>query len=284
MLNNKILIENIRRLCEEHNLKITNLEKELGFGAGIINRWGNDADPSLSKIIQLAEYFNVSLDEVVGRSISNINDEFLKVIYKKTSNKDIQWQSFDKTNDESGLKQFSYDFEYNNLWSQEEYIDFEETHKQISYYFEYTHGYISIYALYAYHNITSPGELKMFIQPDIQAELIPQSYGTSELLPLWLKVLTSLDDNAPDEIKAEELKNSFVNSKNQIEYVEYDKEKLNQMYNNMMNNNPKLLEFIKQMNTPEMQKARQVFSDPEFVKAANQASKLSKIMSDIQKH
>ena len=283
MLDNKILIENIRRLCEEHNLKITNLEKELGFGAGIINRWGNDADPSLSKIIQVAEYFNVSLDEVVGRSTSDINDEFLKVIYKKTSNKDIQWQSFDETNDESGLQQFSHDIEYNCFYSQEEYIDFMESHKQISYYFEYTHGYISIYALYAYHNITSPSELKMFIQPDIQAELIPQPYETSELLPLWLKVLTSLDDNAPDEIKAEVLKNSFVNSKNQIEYVEYDKKELNQMYDNMMNNYPKLLEYINQMNTPEMQKAQQFFSDPNFIKMKKQTSEIIKLFQKLQK-
>ena len=38
------------------------------------------------------------------------------------------------------------------------------------------------------------------------------------------------------------------------------------------------------MNIPEMQKTRQVFSDPEFVKVTSQASKLGKIMNDIQKY
>jgi len=33
-----------------------------------------------------------------------------------------------------------------------------------------------------------------------------------DLIPLWLKVLTTLDDNAPDEIKAEDLKQQFISN------------------------------------------------------------------------
>lgn len=50
----------------------------------------------------------------------------------------------------------------------------------------------------------------MFIQPDIRAELIPQDFSMKQLYPLWLKILTSLEENVPDKIKAEDLKQQFI--------------------------------------------------------------------------
>ena len=208
-MDNENIVNSIKRVCKENNITVGQLEKSIGLSQGLVSKWIN-TNPSLDKVVDIADYFHISLDEVIGRDENDINDDFLNVLYKKTSNNDIQWKSFDKASDEFGLKQFSYDFGYDNFWSKEDYIDFEESHKQISYYFEYNHGYISIYALYSYHDITNPDELKLFIQPDIKAELIPQTYDYNELLPLWLKILTSLDDNTPDEIKAEDLKNDFI--------------------------------------------------------------------------
>lgn len=210
------MIDSIRALCKSENITPTKLEEKLGFSQGLISRW-KDKNPNLDRIVDIADYFHVSVDEVIGRDENNINDDFLEVLYKRTSKKEILWKSFDKSNDESGIKEFIYDFDSNGILSFEDYEHFEQANKQISYYFEYYHGYVSMFALYEYHNIAAPKELKLFIQPDIKAELIPQSYDTDKLLPLWLKVLTSLNDNAPDEIKAEDLKQQMIKESKNVE-------------------------------------------------------------------
>lgn len=208
-MDNELLVKSIKNICQINNISVSQLENTLRFSPSLISRW-NKTSPSLDKIVDIADYFHVSLDEVVGRTNNNTNDDFLKVLYNKTINKEIQWNIFDQSKNESGLKKYHKNFEYGTFLSQEDYEEFCNTHKQISYYFEYCHGYISIYVLYKYYNIATPEEIRLFIQPDIQAELIPQSYDTNELLPLWIKILTSLENNAPDEIRAEDLKLQFI--------------------------------------------------------------------------
>lgn len=210
-MDNEKMIESIRTLCKINNISPTKLEEELNFSQGLISRW-KDKTPSLDKIVDIADYFNVTIDEVVGRDKDSINNEFIKALYNKTANKEIQWNIYDKSVDESGIKQYSEYASYDSFISEDNYEYYCETHKQKSYYFEYCNGYISIYAMYEYHDVTNPNDLKLFIQPDIQAESIEQPYDISELLPLWLKVLTSLDEKAPDEIRAEDLKQQFIAS------------------------------------------------------------------------
>lgn len=271
-MNNEKMIENIRLLCKNNNISITKLEEDLGFSQGLISRW-KDKTPSLDKIIDIADYFHVTLDEVVGRNINAINDDFIKVLYDRTSNKEIQWHGFDKSTDESGIKQYHTDDFPEDFISEVEYMCWCDTHKQISYYFEYMHGYISIYAMYEHHDLLNPFDLKLFIQPDIQAELIPQHYTTEELLPLWVKVLSSLEDEAPDAIKAEDLKNSFLldrsngnksNSKNKNEL---------DAINDLLNN-PQIMELMKVFNTSEVQKMQQMFSNPEFQSTMKLANRM----------
>ncbi len=208
-MDNELLVKSIRDLCKKNNMAVSQLENDLNFGAGLISRWVKSS-PSIDKILDIADYFHVTSDDVVGRN--NISDEFLKALYNKTYAKEIQWKSFNKNTDEYGIQQYEKMFDYELLTTAEEYEQFCNSHKQISYYFEYSSGYISIYSLYEHHYITNPKELRLFIQPDIQAELIPQSYSYAQLLPLWLKILTSLDENVPDEIKAEDLKQQFISN------------------------------------------------------------------------
>ncbi|MCH5154283.1 MAG: helix-turn-helix transcriptional regulator [Clostridiales bacterium] len=43
------------------------LAKELGVSKGIISLWENNLrEPSMSNLITLSEYFNISIDELVG--------------------------------------------------------------------------------------------------------------------------------------------------------------------------------------------------------------------------
>lgn len=203
------LLESIRNLCKKNNISITKLEEELKFSQGLISRW-KDKIPNLERIIDIADYFNISVDEVIGRNQYTINNDFLKVLYQKTINKEIIWNTYNRVHAESGIKQYSQNFDTDLIYNEDEYEDCIQYNQQMSYYFEYKGGYISVYALYESFNIDTPREIKMFIQPDIRAELIPQDFSMEQLYPLWLKILISLEEGAPDKIRAEDLKQQFI--------------------------------------------------------------------------
>lgn len=282
MLDNKVLIDNIRRLCDEHGIKITNLEKELGFGAGIISRWGNDADPSLSKILQIAEYFKVSIDDIVGYGYI-IHDKFIEKLIFQTESKIIKWKHYDNSQSENPKQYFEPSYESYTFISQKDIDDFLETHKEISYYISINHGYVSIYACYEYQNIIKPFEIKLFIQPERNAELIEQDYTYEQLKILWLKILYSMGKNAPDTIKAEELKNSFVNeNKALLEQFKDNPVVLKQIYNQVVQIDPELVDIINKLNNPDVQRIQQIFSDPKMVELSIQASKIAKLFRDVQ--
>lgn len=69
--------------------------------------------------------------------------------------------------------------------------------------------------MYAYHyfdQIINPYNLILFIQPNADSYLVDQHYTKEELYSLWIKILNHLGNDAPDEIKAEDLKMSFLNN------------------------------------------------------------------------
>lgn len=67
-MDNYILVQNIRKLCVEKNIKITALEKALGFPQGRINKW-TDSTPSIDKVAAVADYFHVTIDSLLKNNI-----------------------------------------------------------------------------------------------------------------------------------------------------------------------------------------------------------------------
>lgn len=55
------MLENIQRLCEQRNVTIAQLERDLGFGRGSVYKWDKNS-PSIDKVQKVAEYFGVSTD------------------------------------------------------------------------------------------------------------------------------------------------------------------------------------------------------------------------------
>ena len=196
-MDNEILVKTIRSLCQSNGVSISQLESDLEFGAGLISRWIKSS-PSIDKIVDIADYFQVSLDDVVGYGII-INDKFLEKLIQQTICKSIEWHKYEKPSEDP--KQY-----FNpEIPTFSPYIE-------ISYFVKINNGYVSIYGCYEEdHNVTAPIEIKLFIQPDFKSQLIKQDYTYEQLKALWLKVLYSMGDNAPDEIRAEEFKNSFIN-------------------------------------------------------------------------
>lgn len=60
-----MLLEKIKKLCEKNGTNIANLEKELGFGSGTIRKW-NVVSPSVLNLKKVADYFHVSVDELLN--------------------------------------------------------------------------------------------------------------------------------------------------------------------------------------------------------------------------
>ena len=59
--------ENLKELRLERNLGQVELAKAIGVSKGIISLWENGLrEPSMYCLISLAEFFNVSIDELVG--------------------------------------------------------------------------------------------------------------------------------------------------------------------------------------------------------------------------
>ncbi|MEA5002485.1 MAG: helix-turn-helix transcriptional regulator [Christensenella sp.] len=60
------LVERIRELCGQKNTNFAALERELGFGQGTIRKW-DASSPSGDKLDKVADYFDVSVDYLLGR-------------------------------------------------------------------------------------------------------------------------------------------------------------------------------------------------------------------------
>ncbi len=75
------IYKKVDQLCREFGINVTQLEKQLGFGTSTIQKW-DTAMPRIDKIVKVAQYFNVSVDWLVGLSnvrIKNIWMESRKV-------------------------------------------------------------------------------------------------------------------------------------------------------------------------------------------------------------
>ncbi|RDU23184.1 helix-turn-helix domain-containing protein [Anaerosacchariphilus polymeriproducens] len=56
-----MLLKKVKQLCNEENISVAELERQLKFGNGTIRRW-NNTQPSLEKVNQVANYFNVGIE------------------------------------------------------------------------------------------------------------------------------------------------------------------------------------------------------------------------------
>lgn len=63
-------------------LSVSRLEKELGFGSGTIRRWQKN-DPGLEKVLKVADYFNISIGELISHDEPRKTDDLMYQIEHK---------------------------------------------------------------------------------------------------------------------------------------------------------------------------------------------------------
>jgi len=60
-----MILDNVKRLCEEKKISLYELEKACGIGNGTIARWGGDVKPNFSSLQKLAEYFGCKVSDLL---------------------------------------------------------------------------------------------------------------------------------------------------------------------------------------------------------------------------
>lgn len=63
------LVEKIKKLADEHHTNFAEIERKVNISNGQIRRWDNSS-PKVENIKKVADYFNVSVDYLLGREIS----------------------------------------------------------------------------------------------------------------------------------------------------------------------------------------------------------------------
>ena len=62
-----MIFDNISKLCKENGISVAKLERETGIGNGTIGRW-NVSSPNVANLKAVADFFRVSMDELVKES------------------------------------------------------------------------------------------------------------------------------------------------------------------------------------------------------------------------
>ena len=63
-----MLTERLKELREAHQLSQTQIAIELGTKQSTYSNWENGIrEPKIKKLIEIADYYNISLDSLVGR-------------------------------------------------------------------------------------------------------------------------------------------------------------------------------------------------------------------------
>lgn len=60
----KNMYDKIKKLCEERNISLRQLELDTGLGNGAICKW-KECSPRLSSAVAVAEYFGITVDELL---------------------------------------------------------------------------------------------------------------------------------------------------------------------------------------------------------------------------
>ena len=60
-----MLLKNIRKLCQERQTTVAQLEREIGLSNGTISKWASSS-PTVNNLKAVADYLGVSMDELLA--------------------------------------------------------------------------------------------------------------------------------------------------------------------------------------------------------------------------
>lgn len=116
----EFIVENIKALCKERNMKISDLESMVGLSKGNISRWAKSCPTAIVSLILISKILNVSVDYLLEKNENKPNkakNDTLDYILENTKNDNIKWVKISRTRAKSfNIPSMSYtnDYVYNN--------------------------------------------------------------------------------------------------------------------------------------------------------------------------
>jgi transcriptional regulator with XRE-family HTH domain len=78
----KSVKERVLSLCESRGVRIGTLEKQTEMSNGTISKWTDETVPNGQTLKLIADYFDVSVDYLLGREPSSETEEMLEWLHK----------------------------------------------------------------------------------------------------------------------------------------------------------------------------------------------------------
>ncbi|MDE7428905.1 MAG: helix-turn-helix domain-containing protein [Lachnospiraceae bacterium] len=196
LLDGNILIENIRMLCKKNKVSMSKLESDLFLSPGLISRW-NKSIPALDKVMTIAEYFGVSVDDLVGRPKSNLShtniERLLILLYNRSMIAEIDWDILNFQNPPEKLADIMPS-------------DLFETDSCSCYFASFRNGFFLLAAAYSFDNNLL---LKLFTFPDIHSR--PECICTDvNMLHQLYEYLDRRFSRKLNNIKSDNFINAFI--------------------------------------------------------------------------
>lgn len=111
-MDNIQIVNNIKKLCLQNNISISQLEKAINISPGLISRW-KDKIPTLDRLIDISNFFNVTIDTLINGKDSSKTDGriplLIRTLYQKTQNIEIDWEVLDIDNPPIQFTKLVYD-------------------------------------------------------------------------------------------------------------------------------------------------------------------------------
>lgn len=78
------MVDYIKELIKEKKITLNKLESELGLSQGSIRHW-DDKPPAYDKLMKVADYFGITIDEIVGNKNQKNPKEVKLIEYYRIS-------------------------------------------------------------------------------------------------------------------------------------------------------------------------------------------------------
>lgn len=95
MFDSGRVVDTIKQLCKENNIKISDLENNLGLSKGNISRWTQSCPNAIKVLYDMAHILNTSVDYILGtyvnQNTSNNKADTLNQLILDTKSRGVEW-------------------------------------------------------------------------------------------------------------------------------------------------------------------------------------------------
>lgn len=96
MFNSEKMIKNIKDLCIEKDIKISDLEREVGLSKGNLSRWAKSCPTPITSLVKISEILHVSTDYILNNNFihetANNKERVLNKLLQDTEAEVVVWE------------------------------------------------------------------------------------------------------------------------------------------------------------------------------------------------